>query len=177
MGFAIRRARWPDDAPALAALDRSFESDRVLRVTRGGLGFVLREETVSPPYHRTEAALDVDELLTFPVVFVAERTSDVIGYGALRCDEWNRRGVVAGLYVDREHRGAGVGRALIDAIEDAARRAEMNRLWAETQDVNVPAVRFYIAVGFSLCGLDTTLYDPETPAGEETALYLSRPIA
>src|SRR5687768_4192232 len=170
MGFAIRRARWPQDAAAITKLDSSFESDRVLHVTRGGLGFVLREEPVAPPYHRAEEPVDVDELLTFDGVFVAERAERIIGYAALRCDAWNRRGVLGLLYVDRQHRGSGVGAALVDAVSSVASQAGMNRLWAETQDVNVPAVRFYLAAGFSLCGLDTSLYDPDTRAGRECAL-------
>ncbi len=176
MTASVRPVRWPDDQSALARIDRSFETDRVFRVTRDGLSFVVREEEASPPYRRTEPPIDVDELKSFAAVFVAERDGEVIGYGALQREDWNRRANVTAFYVDRASRGAGVGRALLEALATAAREAGMNRLWIETQDVNLPAFRFYLACGFMFCGLDTSLYDPDTRAGGETALYLTRPI-
>jgi len=38
----------------------------------------------------------------------------------------------------------------------------------------LPAIRFYRAEGFSLCGLDTALYDPTGPGAGETALYFMK---
>ena len=43
-------------------------------------------------------------------------------------------------------------------------------------DTSFVTDRIYRHVGFSLCGLDQTLYDPAGEAGQETGLYLSRPI-
>jgi GNAT superfamily N-acetyltransferase len=105
---------------------------------------------------------------------VAETGNQVVGLVGLRCEQWNRRGVVVDMYVDRRSRGQGAGHALMAALLDATRRSGMNRLWLETQNVNVPAIRFYLREGFELCGLDRSFYDPETRAGAEVALFFVR---
>ena len=173
--MSVRAVRWPEDEPHLASIDRSFESDEVARVTYDGR-FVLAYVRATPVYSRTEEPIDLDGLRASDDVFVAESDGHVVGYIVLRCERWNRRGVITDLYVDRAYRGRGIGRALIDVIDSAARGAGMNRMWVETQDVNAPALRFYLAAGFVLGGLDTTLYDPATPAGREIALYLTRSL-
>jgi len=65
------------------------------------------------------------------------------------------------------------GRALLDALATHARAAKARCLFAETQNVNYPAVQFYLATGFYLAGLDESFYDPiETPG--EFALFFAR---
>ncbi|QTR01699.1 GNAT family N-acetyltransferase, partial [Saccharothrix algeriensis] len=56
---------------------------------------------------------------------------------------------------------------------DHGRSRGARTAWLETSNVNVPAVRAYLRMGFTLCGLDTTLYRG-TPAEGEIALYLAR---
>jgi len=48
-------------------------------------------------------------------------------------------------------------------------------IWLETSSLNAPGVAAYRALGFSLSGVDLTLYDG-TPAEGETALFFSRPV-
>ena len=79
------------------------------------------------------------------------------------------------LYVDRRQRGRGVGRALLDEVVARARDAGMRALWLETQNVNVPAIRFYRRLGFRLAGLDDSLYDPADVPGE-VALFFTREL-
>lgn len=49
----------------------------------------------------------------------------------------------------------------MEALAGHARQVTAARcLWLETQNVNYPAVQFYLRLGFELCGLDQTLYAP-----------------
>ena len=66
-----------------------------------------------------------------------------------------------------EARGAGVGTALIDAVEAWARSRGAAWLEAETQDINAPACRFYARHGFALHAVNRGAY-PELP--DETQL-------
>lgn len=79
------------------------------------------------------------------------------------------------LYVSAPVRGRGLGAALLDALVQRARSAGARCLWVETQNVNYPAVQFYVANGFSLCGLDQSFYDPIEHPGE-IALFLARTL-
>jgi ribosomal protein S18 acetylase RimI-like enzyme len=69
-----------------------------------------------------------------------------------------------------------VGRALVEAVIAAARDAGMRCVWLETSTLAYPAIQFYRRLGFELCGLDASLYDPAGPAARETALYFARPL-
>jgi ribosomal protein S18 acetylase RimI-like enzyme len=42
--------------------------------------------------------------------------------------------------------------------------------------VNSPAIAFYRRQGFTLCGLDLSLYDPAGSAPGEAALYFVLPL-
>ena len=50
------------------------------------------------------------------------------------------------LYVDAEHRGRGVGRALIEALASEGRRAGWRRIYWRTADDNFTAQRLYDAL-------------------------------
>jgi ribosomal protein S18 acetylase RimI-like enzyme len=61
------------------------------------------------------------------------------------------------------------------AVFRRARQTPARCLWLETQNVNGPAVAFYLRQGFRLCGFDDTLYDPAVHP-DEVALYFSHPL-
>jgi GNAT superfamily N-acetyltransferase len=59
-------------------------------------------------------------------------------------------------------RGHGVGAALFRAAEARARLRGCRQLWVETQNVNVPACRFYVRLGCRLGALNRFAY-PDLP--------------
>jgi GNAT superfamily N-acetyltransferase len=71
------------------------------------------------------------------------------------------------LRVRPDRRASGVGSALFGAAEDWCRERHCRHLKVETQNVNVPACRFYARVGCRLGAIDTRAY-PELP--DETQL-------
>jgi ribosomal protein S18 acetylase RimI-like enzyme len=103
---------------------------------------------------------------------VAEVDGRIVGYAFTELVDWNRRAVLHDLYVDSSCRGRGVGRALLEAARTAARTDGAHCLWLETQNVNGPAIAFYRRMGFTLVGLDETLYDDPVIDGE-TAVYFA----
>lgn len=162
------------DHAELTRLDLSFLAHRVFLVYYIGTGFELREEASSPPIEKSYEP-DWAEIARSAYAVVAEQAGRLVGVAALTVSAWNRRGTVAHLYVGREWRAAGIGTQLMMALERGGAELGVRALWVETQNVNVAAVRFYESCGFMLCGLDTSLYDPELAPGE-TALYLSKAI-
>jgi ribosomal protein S18 acetylase RimI-like enzyme len=165
----LRPARWPDDEAQLAALDTSFETDRVYRVRRDPLAFALVEEPVTPPLRKTYPVLrpDAGRLRGLGHVRVADAGGVLVGLVAAARSTWNRRVEVEDLYVAPAARGRGVGRALLRSAVTYARGVGARCVWLETQTVNYPAVQFYRHLGFRLCGLDESLYEPEGPAEPE----------
>jgi len=176
--FVIRPTRWPQDVPALSALDTSFLTNTVYRVAQDGLSFRLLEQSVPPlqkqyPFDPSDPAERAD----WDHAVVAEAGGRLVGFTASQYIAWNRRAVIWHLYIAPDYRGRGVGTRLLNSVEDFARDAGARCLWLETQNVNAPAVRFYLRCGFTLCGLDTSLYDPNGSAGGEMALFFARPVS
>lgn len=80
--------------------------------------------------------------------------------------------VIWDLRVRPEWRGRGVGSGLVQAADVWARRRGCRELKVETQDIDVPACRLYVARGFSLRQVRPDAY-PECP-GETQLLWSKR---
>jgi ribosomal protein S18 acetylase RimI-like enzyme len=98
----------------------------------------------------------------------------LIGVGIAEQRDWNRSLWVWEFHVHEDYRGRGIGRQLMDALADTARHAGLHTLVCETQNTNVPAIRFYRRVGFELDGIDTSLYPPEI---DEVAFFMKRQVS
>jgi ribosomal protein S18 acetylase RimI-like enzyme len=167
----VRPADWGRDEAGIRSIDTSFTTDRVYRFgrERGGFGFALPLLTTTP-LTKSYPLPDADP---GDGAFVAEDGGTIVGYGQVEPPSWNGRAAILHLYVDPARRGRGVGRALLDAIAAHAREASARCLHVETQNVNYPAVQFYLATGFYLAGLDESFYDPIELPGE-FALFFAR---
>jgi streptothricin acetyltransferase len=84
---------------------------------------------------------------------------------------WNVYAWINDFAVDVEFRRYGVGRALMQKAVDWAKAKQLPGIMLETQDINVPACRFYERFGFTLRGYDTYLYKGLNPIIDEIALY------
>lgn len=172
----IRPLRWPEDLAGLAALDTSYTTDRVLRVTVGEDAVTLEEVPVSPPLRKSfPLNLERAEVVS-GLALVAAAEGGRAGVASVVYHAWNRRAELRHLYVAPAWRRRGLGRDLLERAAAWAREQGARGLWLETQDVNPGAVAFYRAAGFRLCGLDSSLYDPAGPAAGETALFFYLPL-
>ena len=84
---------------------------------------------------------------------------------------WNAYAWIDDFAVDVHFRRCGIGRALMQRVVDWAKGRHLPGIMLETQDVNVPACRFYENFGFRLHGFDTYLYKGLKPNTDEIALY------
>lgn len=168
----LRELDWPTDRAAVLALDTSYSVERTLKLEVTTRGATLDERAAPTPIRR-EYALSavVDALPEISWVRVAHDESGVIGLAALSVETWNRRARLEHLYVTRQARGRGVGRALVEAAIAAAGGLGARGVWVETQTTNVGAVRFYERHGFRWCGFDGSLYDPRVVADGEIGIF------
>lgn len=177
--FTVRPARWPDDLPSLAEVEFSFTTDRIYRVARDELSFVLIEEPVDPPLYKDYGAVtDSDESLPeLDCVLVAEWNGEMVGFVTAKHEAWSRRVAVRHLFVEGQYRRSGIGRALLDHLDRFARSVGARCLWLDTQNINYPAIQFYRRVGFRLCGLDESFNDPVESGRGVVALFFARELA
>ncbi|MFZ1990626.1 MAG: GNAT family N-acetyltransferase [Alphaproteobacteria bacterium] len=171
----IREAK-PDDEATLKKIDASIETSFVYDAVPFDEGFELRLTKVDPPL-RKEYSLAHFRDMAPPCdrEWVAESDGRIVGFIGVATEARKKRCSVWHFYVDRAHRKRGIGRRLMNAAQAHASNSGATLLWVETQNVNVPAIAAYRALGFELCGLDTALYHG-TAEADETALYLARRI-
>ncbi|GHI03544.1 streptothricin acetyltransferase [Streptomyces cellostaticus] len=174
------RTAVPEDAEPIEALDGSFTTGTVFQVTVTDDGFALREAVVDPPltkvfpedeYDGEDRCEEDGDCRTFVAHGAA---GDLAGFVAVSYSGWNRRLTIEDIEIAPEHRGRGVGRALMGLAVEFGRERGAGHLWLEVTNVNVPAIHAYRRMGFAFCGLDTALYDG-TPSEGEQALYMSMP--
>jgi len=175
LDLTIRPVRLDDDREQLRALDRSFTTNRVYRITRTPSSFTLHAVPIDPPLYKDFPIVgELDEGRSWTQGFVAEQKGMIVGFVAITHASWNRRTAIKHLYVSPHLRGRRIGQTLINVVVVASRDAGTNCIWGETDNLAYPAIQFYRSVGFALCGLDESLYDPDSSVGGEIALFPTR---
>lgn len=173
MPIDIRPVRLPEDAPGIAALDASFETSSVFHVDSGPRGFRLIETPI-PTRTKRFWVYDLDRPdREWDEAHVATDGDRIVGFVATSWQFWNRRLVLWHVYVDRPHRGTGLGHRLLGKVYERAERQKALLIHLETSNYNAPGIAWYERQGFTLGGLDTTLYSG-TPAAEECGLYFTK---
>ncbi len=161
----------------------------VCPVENGLGGLLLVEEAVSAPYTKDYDAVHGEGPLRWYEAFDMSRWAIVSAYSANDPQKpiggaviaWNTEGVdmlegrsdlavLWDLRVAPEYRGRGVGREVFQAAEAWARSKNCRELKVETQNVNVPACRFYAKQGCVLRTIRHNAY-PDLP-GEVQLLWV-----
>ncbi len=180
----------PESLVRYASVPISFQVRSLFRVTplEGGLGgLVLVEEPVNPPYIKDYDALDETpitwagefDLRNWMFCLALSNEGRPAGAAAVA---FNTPGVhmlegrqdLAVLWDIRVHpefRGRGVGTLLFRTAENWARRQGCRQLKAETQNINVPACRFYAAQGCTLGAIHCYAYSNTECANEVMLLW------
>lgn len=150
---------------------------------REGEGLTLRwelvEQELATPYEKghgydfdLERRTEIAERLQQPEVCflrVAEEADRLVGLLDAEYTDWNNAVVLHNLYVDRELRGQGLGQQFWALLTRFAKDCGARAILVETQTNNVPALRFYLAMGCRLSGIDDALYDEPL---HEVAVFL-----
>ena len=190
------RAVHVNDARALHELDYSFETDRIysLRV-RGAmvadsptkdfdgpsLAFELVEIAVEPPLYKTyceyKGTLEAVEAKIRGVEggFVALAEGQVAGGVLLSVEEWRLVAKIEDLIVGRQFRRYGIGSLLLNCASDWARNQGCWAILLETQNVNYPAIQFYLRNGLEVWSINRNYYPPG-PAEHEVAIFMGKKL-
>lgn len=92
--------------------------------------------------------------------------------------DWNRSLWVHEFHVAPDYQRQGVGRRLMDTLAGRAAAAGLRALTLETQNTNVPAIRFYRAAGFVIEGVDVGYYTNDDLGPDGTvAVFMRRRLA
>jgi GNAT superfamily N-acetyltransferase len=171
------------DEPLLRHLIIGYSSTEVYRVAReetpDTIRFELRLTRLEQPLVK-RYPLDAAELTRYRDLahkgHVFGAFEDEFCSGIAICDPqaWNRSLIVHEFHIAPDVQRRGIGRQLMAAVERHARLLGMRVIVCETQNSNVPAIRFYRALGFTLDGIDVSLYTSDDLACDAVALFLKK---
>ena len=176
MSIIVRSAVLPRDAAGIAALDTRFTTSEVYDVAVVDEEIRLTLRSLDAPLTKRFPLDDLDDAARpYDQAWVAVENAAIVGFAATSYASWNRRLVLWHLYVDPTRRRRGIARDLLRSVNAHAIVRGALHVWLETSSLNAPGIAAYRSLGFSLSGVDLTLYDG-TPAEGETALFFSRPV-
>ena len=187
-----------DDARALHQLDYSFETDRIYTLNVQGrltptpemniplpakpvLAFELLEIPVDPPLYKSysefESSLDdvVARLRGVDGGYVAHANGQVAGVILLNVEEWRSVARIENIIVGRQFRRYGIGSLLLSCAADWARNHQCWAILLETQNVNYPAIQFYLRNGLEVWGISQHFYPP-SPVEYEIAIFMGKKL-
>lgn len=149
-----------------ARIPIAFEVREIFDVATGGDCFVLTERTLDVPYVKDYDAIGAESPVHWPehfdlsnwVFLAAYYEGRRVGGAAVAFDTAGLEmlegradlAVLWDIRVAPEARGQGVGRGLFRAAEAHAARRGCLQLKIETQNINVPACKFYARQGCAL---------------------------
>lgn len=85
---------------------------------------------------------------------------------------WNNTLMIWHFQVHGDHRRKGYGEALLRYVCRRAAEKGFRAVTLETQNTNVPAIRFYLRCGFEIEGIDASFYSNNESGEEEVALFI-----
>ena len=141
-----------------------------------GLGGIHFSEEAVTPYLKDYDALPGESPIHWPERWDVSRWGFLAAFDGRRrvggaaiawqtkqlymLDERDDLAVVWDLRVHPDYRGQGVGHLLFSRASQWAAERQCNQLKVETQNINVPACRFYGRQGCQLGGLNRYIYHP-----------------
>jgi len=116
---------------------------------------------------------DFDEISGKGIIFGAYEDGKCIGV-AIYQDHWLKYMYLYDLKVNASERGKGVGKALIAAGLEAAKKRGYAGLYLQAQDNNLNACLFYLKNGFRIGGFNNRVYDETSQKGKADIFFYLR---
>ena len=100
----------------------------------------------------------------------------LVGLGLAEPRWWNRTLWIWQFGVLESYWRQGIGLRLMDLLAEKALAANLRVMVAETQNTNVPAIRFYRAAGFAVDAVDLSYYSNHDLSDGEVAIFMKRKL-
>ena len=104
---------------------------------------------------------------------VKDDDGKIVAYLEFDTEEWNNRIMMTRLLVGESQRGKGIGKMLFDFVKDYAKQEDYRIITLETQNTNVPAIDFYLKMGFTFCGTNLFFYSNDDIGENEVMIEMA----
>jgi ribosomal protein S18 acetylase RimI-like enzyme len=169
------------DMDSLKQLIRGYVSSEKYQVLREEsevkVSFTLELIKLQTPYikhYELDSLEEYQSIVSLGFSLAAYIDEQLVALSLARPQDWNGSLWIHEFHVLEAYQGKGIGRQLMEATGQKARDAQIRILFCETQNTNVPAIRFYRRMGFSIDAIDLSLYSNEDYPDGEIALFMKR---
>lgn len=139
-----------------------------------GFGVSFERQRLEKPLEYNNTDTLFQEYWNNPRAFgVKDDDGKIVAYLEFDTVEWNSTLVMTQLLVDESQRGKGIGKMLFDFVKDFARQEDYRIITLETQNTNVPAIDFYLKMGFTFCGTNIFFYSNDDIGENEVMIELA----
>lgn len=168
------------DIDACLTLNHSYETDYVWQVNMQDIGgewrITLREDRLPRPMtitypvsqKRLHHALKAEHGF---LVATSQTDNHVLGYLTITVDAPTQTATIRDVVVDLDYRHRGIALRLLRVARHWAAQHNCERLQAETQTINYPAIQLYKRAGYRFCGFNDQHF-----ANQDIAVYFSQTI-
>ena len=108
--------------------------------------------------------------------YVALANGEVAGCVLLKVEDWRSVALIQELTVGRQFRRYGIGSLLLRCAADWARNQKCWAIVLETQNVNYPAIQFYLRNGLEIWSINQHFYPPGT-GSHEVAIFMGKQVS
>lgn len=117
-----------------------------------------------------------NDLLIQGYSYGAYINNELVGIVICEKRNWNNTLWIADIIISDKYRRQGIGNLLLDKINEIAKLNDIRIIGLETQSCNMPAILFYKKNGFTIEGIDVSLYTNDDVMNQEVALYMKKRI-
>lgn len=154
-----------------------YETTEVYHVHLLERGFFLKLEKLEKPVMKSWKDTLFGDWLEAPVALGAFQEERLLGVVEGSPERWHNLFRISNLFVEPSERRRGIGKALLGAMVDLAKRETACRgVILETQTCNAPAIALYESLGFRLCRIDLTEYSNHDVENQEVRIDLMLPM-
>ena len=137
-------------------------------------------EPITLPFRRTPDVVEYyQEVLAHGLslgVYDSAAGERLIGVAIADAQAWNGTLLVWEFHLEPAYRGRGIGRRMMEALAERAAAAGLRVISVETSTTNVPAMRFYRRVGFSIDSLDLSFYSNDDVDKGDVVVFMKRKL-
>jgi streptothricin acetyltransferase len=150
-------------------------------VTENEIKFSLKLKTLETPFCQTwqptgEDAAAYRKACAEGTCLAAYEGDLMVGVVIGESRRWNQSFYIWEFHVRPSHHRRGIGWLMMEEMISLARKHNLRVLVCETQNTNVPAIRFYQAMDFTMDGIDLSYYTNEDYENDMVAVYMKRKI-
>ena len=142
--------------------------------------FTLELEPRETPYVKRDDPMDQETIQHYTGILAqdwslgAYEGEQLVGIALAEKQTWSNRLWVWEIPHCRVASWKGYRSQLMEAVAQKGRAAGLRAIFLETQTTNVPAIRFYRKVGFTLDGIELSLYSNDDWPNGKMALFMKR---